>query len=107
MISGIGIAFAGLIWISAAAASQPGDATAGNRVAERICSECHSVGAGKGLSPHPQAPTFEAIANTRSKTGVALNVWLQVPHGSMPELIVTDKDSEDVIAYILTLKKSK
>lgn len=106
MKTAIGIAIASLTYMSAAA-SATGDAAAGSRAAERVCSECHAVSAGAGLSPHPQAPTFQAIANTRGKNEIALKVWFQVPHRSMPEFVLAEQDSEDLIAYILSLKNTK
>jgi len=108
MKSTIGMAIVGFAWISAAvAASSSGDAAAGGRSAERICSECHAVGAGEGLSPHPQAPPFQVIANARGKNEIALKVWFQVPHRSMPEFVLAEQESEDLIAYILSLRKTK
>ena len=88
------------------AAAQPtGDAKAGLAVANGICAECHAVHRDEAASPHGRAPTFEAVANTRGMTELALRVWFQTPHPSMPNLRLEEKQADDVIAYILSLKK--
>jgi hypothetical protein len=37
-------------------------------------------------------------------TRLALKVFLQSPHASMPNLMVGGEDADNVIAYILSLK---
>ena len=86
-------------------AQAQGDALSGKGFAERVCSECHAVGSGEMRSPHPQAPSFTTVANAPGRNATSLRVWFQSPHRSMPELKIGEKDSEDLIAYILSLKK--
>ncbi len=40
-------------------------------------------------------------------TATALFVFLHTPHPTMPDLVLSDGDSNDAIAYILSLKKRK
>ena len=82
-----------------------GNAKAGQVYAERVCAECHAVGPERAGSPHTRAPSFVDVANTRGMTSMALRVWLLSPHPSMPQLILAEDDADNVIAYILTLKK--
>jgi hypothetical protein len=39
-----------------------------------------------------------------SITAEALDVFLQTPHATMPDLILSPADRSDVIAYILSLR---
>jgi len=92
---------------SLASAQELGDARAGAVYAEGVCAECHGVKKGQRVSPHERAPAFEVVANSRGMTQMALRVWFQSPHPSMPNLMLTEKQSDDMIAYILSLKEGR
>jgi hypothetical protein len=51
-------------------------------------------------------PSFQSIADLPSTTGLSLKVFLRSPHRNMPNLLVSEAESDDVIAYILSLKKN-
>jgi len=57
--------------------------------------------------PEPKAPGFKDIANTLGITPVGLDVWLRTPHVYMPNIVVEADQIDNVIAYILSLKKSQ
>jgi hypothetical protein len=61
------------------------------------------VVAGPSGSPNPLAPSFEAVARTPGMTRIALTVWLQTPHPSMPNLVVDPDRIDDLSAYLVTL----
>jgi cytochrome c len=83
--------------ISASAlAQQLGDPAAGKRLAAANCATCHGA--------HDAAPAFTKIAAMRSTTQTSLGVFLQTSHGSMPNLILSSADRNDLIAYILSLR---
>jgi mono/diheme cytochrome c family protein len=84
---------------------QEGDVPAGFAYAQSACAKCHAIRGGSLLSPNPDAPTFDKIANTPGITGAALYVILQNTHRKMPDLIIPPKDKADVVAYILSLKR--
>ena len=88
-----------------AAARELGDPKAGLSYADQVCSECHAVRGGQRVSPHGRAPSFELVANAQGMTATALRVWFDSPHPSMPDLLLSEKQSDDLIAYILSLKK--
>ena len=90
-----------------ASAQELGDPEAGLVYAEGVCSECHAVKKGQRVSPHERAPAFEVVANSRGMTEMALRVWFQSPHPSMPNLRLTEKLSDDLIAYIMSLKAGR
>ena len=73
--------------------------------AQSVCATCHAVEAGRTNSPNPQAPPFEVIANLPGMTPTALNAWLHSPHPSMPNIIVTPSDRDDIAAYFNSLRR--
>jgi mono/diheme cytochrome c family protein len=88
-----------------AAAQDVGDASRGLDFALRTCAECHGVRLEETTSPRAESPPFGSIAKTKGMTGLALKVWFQTPHPSMPNLILSPDDRDDVIAYILSLRQ--
>jgi|GEM_PF-469263 len=77
----------------------------GLRYAEQVCATCHAVTAAQSQSPNANAPSFEVIANTPGMTGAALNAWLHSPHPSMPNIIVSGADRDNVVAYLESLRR--
>jgi mono/diheme cytochrome c family protein len=90
-----------------AVAQEPGDAKAGFAYAEGVCAECHAVKKSERVSPHERAPAFELVANTRGMSTMALRVWFQSPHPSMPNLVLKEKLADDLVAYIMSLKQGR
>ena len=64
------------------------------------CAQCYGV----DKSANPAAPAFEGIAIVPGLTATVLTVALQTFHQSMPN--VQARDAENVIAYILSLKRT-
>ena len=50
-----------------------------------------------------KAPSSAAVARTPGMTEMALPVWLQSPHPTMPNLLLSDPQKDDSIAYLLSL----
>jgi cytochrome c len=103
----VGVALAGMAVVSMAAgamAQAGADPANGRVIAQRVCGECHAIDGGSP-SPHPQAPTFVMVANAPGRTGTSLRVWFQSPHRSMPDFNLGEQGSDDLVAYILSLKK--
>lgn len=88
-----------------AGAQDVGDASRGLDFALRTCAECHGVRVGETTSPRGESPPFGSIAKTKGMTVLALKVWFQTPHPSMPNLVLSPDDRDDVIAYILSLRE--
>jgi mono/diheme cytochrome c family protein len=91
-----------------ARAAQLGDPQRGLAYAKKNCAKCHAVEAGDMFSPTMIAPTFSAVAETPGMNERALLVWFQSSdHATMPNLILAQKDLDDVVAYILSLRAKK
>jgi len=96
------IAWSGLLLgatVSLALGQEAGDPTAGERLAALNCAQCHG-----SLDAPGGAPAFATIAMEPSLTAEALNLFLQAPHATMPDLILTPSDRSDLVAYIMSLR---
>lgn len=87
-----------------AAQGLPGDPTRGREIALEWCSECHEVMASVREPSVTGAPPFQAVADDPAVTETALRAFLQTPHTAMPDIRPTPQQTDDLIAYILTLK---
>ena len=76
----------------------------GRQVAMELCSSCHRVVEEQPL-PRQNIASFFAIANLPSTTALSLKVFLQSNHKRMPNLIISESDSSNLIDYILSLKR--
>ncbi|WP_244564766.1 c-type cytochrome [Rhizobium sullae] len=89
---------------AAVPAARAQDILHGHRLALEVCATCHAVLADQTRSPVAEAPSFEAVAVTPGMTAMALNVWLTAQsHPTMPNIILSQTDVQDVSAYILSL----
>jgi mono/diheme cytochrome c family protein len=100
------LAAALILRIDGAEAEEAGDPNRGLTYAKKVCAECHAVLPDEESSDF-MAPTFTGVANTPGMTATALAVWLQSSHPTMPNLIISPADRDDVVAYIVSLKGKK
>ena len=77
----------------------------GRAYAEDTCAACHAIDRGATVSPNPLAPPFQAVADTPGMTRIALAAWIQSAHVNMPQLIVDQDRTDDLWAYLSTLKQ--
>ena len=78
---------------------------AGHRLAEAWCKECHAIEA----APTRQgaaASDFADIASRPSTTALSLKVFLRTNHPSMPNIIIAPDQADDLVNYILSLKRN-
>ena len=102
------IVFAVLVCITASSnsfADTIGDVQEGQEFAKKVCSSCHAVIADQFMSPLAEATPFQKVANTPGMTRTALIVFFRTPHKNMPNLIISGAEADNVIAYILSLKR--
>ena len=87
------------------ATAQSESVAEGHRLAEAWCKSCHALDATAGSTSNT-APDFAAVANQPSTTALALRVFLQSNHHSMPNLMLTPGQTDDLISYILSMKRN-
>ena len=88
----------------ASGATLPSDsASAGHRLAEAWCKDCHAI---EAAGARGRGPDFVAIANRTSTTALSLKVFFQTSHRQMPNLIIAPDQADDLANYILSLKRN-
>jgi mono/diheme cytochrome c family protein len=86
-----------LLW-----AQKPNTVEAGRHLAIHWCTGCHAI------EPNAQglfAAGFAEIANTPSTTRLSLKVFLRTSHKTMPNFILKPEEADDIVAYILSLRR--
>jgi mono/diheme cytochrome c family protein len=89
-----------------AAADEAGDVRAGEALAIKACSPCHIVSERAG-------PPFAAIAKGPHATPNALRDFLRSTHSdvshlsSMPSPELTEQQTDDIAAYVASLRTAK
>jgi mono/diheme cytochrome c family protein len=81
-----------------------GDTVEGQRFAREVCAACHAVEKGDTMISLEGAPPFQDVANDPAASEISLRVFLRSPHENMPNLILTDEETDNVVAYILSLR---
>jgi mono/diheme cytochrome c family protein len=100
----LALAVAVSVPLAASAQVPAGDAASGAAIAARWCTSCHAAGPGAGRATDG-APTLQSVADRPSTTVTSLTVFLRTPHDRMPDLSLTREETDDLIAYILSLKR--
>lgn len=86
-------------------AQEVGDPRAGRRMSETWCANCHRI-APDGPGPaNDAAPAFAAIAAMPSTTELSLRAFLQSSHRNMPNYQLSLDQTDNVVAYILSLRR--
>jgi mono/diheme cytochrome c family protein len=76
----------------------------GERLAHRWCAACHVVSATQRQVTTDQAHPFASIAKTPDFDAGKIALFLLDPHPKMPDMGLSRTDSQDLAAYIATLK---
>jgi mono/diheme cytochrome c family protein len=95
--------FVALSIVCAVSTNASADPTAGERLAEKWCAQCHGIRADR-LSPNPAAPTFPKLAAEPSITEYSLRALLRSPHETMPHILFKDDELDDITSYITSLR---
>ena len=82
------------------------DIAAGQEVARVWCSGCHYVGGRQPKAGIGAAPPFSSIAQMNSTTTMSIAAFLSTPHERMPNYTLSQKEIQDVSAYIISLRGS-
>ncbi len=100
----LGIALAALVGATPALAQEPGDPATGRELAEAWCAQCHLVlpeDSGPGIMG---APAFADRARDPEVTSLYLRAFLRTPHSDMPDIRLSRTQTDDIVAYVLSLK---
>ena len=81
----------------------PGDPVGGADLAREVCAECHLVSEDQMVDP-AVGPSLLEVAEHPATTEMSLRAFLQTPHATMPDLMLSPEETDDIIAYLLTLK---
>ena len=104
-----GVFLASLIMIGGAgtgSGAEPmvGSPAEGLKFARDNCAECHHVEPKEPLIVFSPAPPFIKVAADPKTTELSLRVFLLSSHIDMPNFILTEEQTDDLVAYILSLK---
>ena len=87
----------------AGAQDLPGDPAAGADLAHEVCAVCHLVAEDQPTDPGV-GPSLIEVAGHPATTELSLRAFLQTPHATMPNLMLTPEETDDIVAYLLSLK---
>jgi mono/diheme cytochrome c family protein len=77
----------------------------GAAVAGQVCAQCHDVGGGAPpVIVIPGATAFVEVARRPETTAETLTAWLRASHPSMPNYIFGEKETADIVAYVMSLR---
>ena len=96
----------GAVWAASGQASAQdltGDPAAGASLAREVCAKCHLVAEDQVIDP-AIGPSLLEVAEHPATTELSLRAFLQTPHPTMPNLILSPEETDDIIAYLLALK---
>jgi mono/diheme cytochrome c family protein len=98
---------ASLVWLAipSAMAQPAADPTNGRALAQELCTGCHLVGP-EDKGPVPDGiPSFVEIAGRPGTDADRLQIaLLRPPHSLMPSPPLDTRETQDVAAYILSLR---
>jgi mono/diheme cytochrome c family protein len=93
--------------VSGSSFAQPGgNAHRGRELAARLCVTCHVIDRTPSGPVRADVPSFPAIAGRPGSTAEYLAGKIIVPHPAMPGVALTADEIRDIVAYIVTLKRS-
>lgn len=85
-------------------AQQIGDAAVGHALAEEWCGSCHMTGPDSRSGTDLAAP-FSEVARNPQTNEQWLRSFLTTPHDRMPNLSLSREETDNLIAYILSLRQ--
>jgi len=84
------------------------DPVAGKKFAEVECGRCHVVDPLPGKAPPERIPgaaaPFKTMAFDPEMTVDKIRDSLRLPHGAMANVLVAEKDIDNIISYIVALR---
>jgi mono/diheme cytochrome c family protein len=80
------------------------DSNQGREIARRWCSACHVVERTATVAPANGLPTFPAVAARDDLSADRLRAAINPQHSRMPDLALSKRQQDDLIAYIFSLR---
>jgi mono/diheme cytochrome c family protein len=93
-----------LMSLASAASAAEMNTVAGKQLAKEWCAACHVVEKGQIDSTSTAAPTFFEVADNPATTEMSLRAFFATPHEQMPNFQLTNEQTDNIIAYILSLR---
>ena len=100
MLRSLAVVLASVLLATAAAAQ---DSSVGGRLAVRWCMACHVVDPNQSTATD-NAPSFRDIAARPGTTAGSLERYLSVGHTLMPDFLLSSRERNALVAYILSLR---
>ncbi|MCG6205335.1 cytochrome c [Rhodopseudomonas sp. HC1] len=88
----------------AKASALPDAVTDGHRLVLNWCADCHAIEHGAVMIG--KGPAFQRIADMPSTTELSLKVFLRSNHANMPNFIIAPGDADEIVRYILSLRRN-
>jgi len=99
-----GILMAATATAALGATNGPGNPGYGRGLAGDLCGDCHVVAPDQANSGRKLGPNLVEYVRKPEITELALRSYLQTSHPVMPNIMLTQQQTDDVIAYLLTFK---
>ena len=90
-----------LLLIAAIQSAEAADIRQGAAIARQWCVGCHAVENQANVSD--LTPSFRSIARRRAGQASHLKMYLVRPHAPMPPFSLSNREIDDVVAYILSI----
>jgi mono/diheme cytochrome c family protein len=100
-----GIVLAAVSSPGRAQTDSPGNPAFGRQVAADFCSDCHVVLPDQEQSRRQSAPNLVNRVRDPGVTEMALRSYLQTSHPQMPNVMLNREQTDDLVAYLLSLKE--
>jgi len=81
------------------------DVERGRDLATHWCANCHVVDRSTAQASANGIPTFPAIAAKPESSADFLRAKMSAAHGKMPDLSLTKREQDDLVAYIFSLRQ--
>jgi mono/diheme cytochrome c family protein len=89
-----------------AATDSLGNPAYGRGLAGDLCGDCHIVSPDQESSGKQVGPNLVERVRKPEITELALRSYLRTTHPVMPNIMLTQQQTDDIIAYLLTFKGS-
>jgi mono/diheme cytochrome c family protein len=88
---------------ASSASAQAPNLFIGRQIAKTVCDACHQVDSSYPPNPKFPAPSFLDISRMPSMNELAIKVFLRTSHPAMPNIILSQEETDSIAAYIMSL----